>query len=72
VLEQTMCGVLGLNEKTLLVSLDEERNLTLAARNNPRLKVVRALGMSIVDLLNHDTILFSESALLRLSEVLAS
>ena len=71
-LEQTMGGVLGIEEKTLLVSLEEQKNLSLAARNNPRLKVVRALGMSIVDLLNHDTVLVSESALMRLSEVLAS
>jgi large subunit ribosomal protein L4 len=71
-LDQTMVGVMGIEEKTLLVSLDEQKNLTLAARNNPQLTVVRALGMSIVDLLNHDTILISESALQRLSEVLAS
>jgi len=71
-LEQTLGGVLGIQEKALLVSLEEQKNLTLAARNNPRLKVVRALGVSIVDLLNHDTVLVSESALKRLSEVLAS
>jgi hypothetical protein len=31
---------------------------------------VRALGLSIVDLLDHDTVLFSEDALRRLGEVL--
>ena len=42
--------------KTLLVPAEDERNLALAARNNPRLKVVRALGVSVVDLLTHDTL----------------
>ena len=69
-LEQALAGGLGITGKTLLVPAEAERNLTLAARNNPRLKVVRSLGVSIVDLLYHDTLLFSEAALQRLSEVL--
>lgn len=69
-LEQALTGGLGVTGKTLLVPAEEERNLTLAAQNNPRLKVVRSLGISIVDLLHHDTLLFSEAALQRLSEVL--
>ena len=70
-LEQALTGGLGITGKTLLVPMEDERNLTLAARNNPRLKVVRSLGVSIVDLLYHDTLLFSEAALQKLSEVLA-
>lgn len=70
-LERTLSGSLGLASKTLLVTADGERNLELAARNNPRLKVVRALGVEVVDLLHHDTVVFAESALKRLSEVLA-
>jgi len=70
-LEQALAGGLGLEARTLLVPLEDERNLALAARNNPRLKVVRALGINVVDLLHHDTVLISESALRRLSEVLA-
>ena len=62
---------LGVDTKTLLVSLDDERNLGLAARNNPRLKVVRALGLSITDVLDHDTVVVSEPALKRLAEVLS-
>ena len=64
-------GGLGIESKTLLLPLEEERNLALAARNNPDLHVVRALGVSIVDLLGHDTVVVSEDALKRLSEVLA-
>ena len=70
-LERALSGDLGITGKTLLIPAEEERNLSLAARNNPRLKVVRSLGVSIVDLLYHDTLLFSEAALKKLSEVLA-
>ncbi|HZN55380.1 MAG TPA: 50S ribosomal protein L4 [Candidatus Polarisedimenticolaceae bacterium] len=71
-LEGAIAGKLGVTEKALLLPLDLEPNLDRAARNNPRLKVVRAMGMSIVDLLDHDTLIVSEPALKRLSEVLAS
>jgi len=70
-LERALSGGLGLAGKTLLVPEGEELNLTLAARNNPRLRVVRALGVSVVDLLSHDAVLVSEAALKRLQEVLS-
>jgi len=70
-LEQALTAGLGIVDKALLVSDDGERNLELAVRNNPRLKVVRPLGLSIVDLMDHDTVLFTEAALTRLNEVLA-
>lgn len=70
-LELALGTSLGISGKALLVPLGDERNLELAARNNPRLKVVRSLGLSIVDVLHHDTLLFSEEALKKLSEVLA-
>ena len=71
-LETALASKLGVTKKALLLPLDDDRNLDLAARNNPRLKVVRALGVSIVDLLDHETLVVSESALKRLSEVLSS
>jgi len=72
-LERALAADLGFapRVKLLLVPAEDERNLGLAARNNPRLKVVRALGVSVPDLLRHDTIVLSEPALTRLSEVLA-
>ena len=70
-LQQALTSGLGFGNKARLVPEDESRNLTLAARNNPRLKVVRALGLSVVDLLQYETILVSEPALQRLNEVLA-
>jgi large subunit ribosomal protein L4 len=71
-LESALTGKLGVTAKALLLPLESDVNLDLAARNNPRLTVVRALGLSIVDLLDHDTVVVSEPALKRLSEVLAS
>lgn len=62
---------LGLGRHTLLLPLEDERNLTLAARNRRDLTVVRVLGLSVVDLLSHGTVVISEEALGRLSEVLA-
>jgi large subunit ribosomal protein L4 len=71
-LEDAISDGLGLESQTLLVPIDDEDNLTLAARNNPRLKVIRALGLNVVDLLQSDHVVFSETALKRLNEVLAS
>jgi large subunit ribosomal protein L4 len=70
-LEQALATGLGIVDKALLVADDAESNLALAARNNPRLQVVRPLAVSIVDLMYHDTVLFSEAALTQLNEVLA-
>jgi large subunit ribosomal protein L4 len=70
-LEKALAKGLGVAAKALLVPLDDERTLDLAARNNPRLKVVRALGLSITDVLDHDTMVVSEPALKRLAEVLS-
>lgn len=70
-LDKAIGSGLGLTSKVLLVPDAPENNLTLAARNNQRLNVVRAMSVSIVDLLGHDTTVISESALKGLSEVLA-
>jgi large subunit ribosomal protein L4 len=69
-LEAAVTKDLGLGGKVLLVPEEENRNLDLAARNNPRLHVVRALGVSIVDVVGHETLVFSKPALERLGEVL--
>ena len=71
-LDGALSAKLGVTAKALLLPLEAEVNLDLAARNNPRLTVVRALGVSIVDLLDNDTVVVSEPALVRLTEVLAS
>lgn len=62
---------LSLTGKTLLVYDGENRNLHLAARNNPLVTAVRSPAVSVVDVLNHDTVLASEAAVNQLREVLA-
>ncbi|HXV76060.1 MAG TPA: 50S ribosomal protein L4 [Candidatus Polarisedimenticolaceae bacterium] len=69
--DRAVAGGLGIHGKTLMVPAETEEKLELATRNNPRFTAVRALGVSVVDVLGHDTLLFSEEALRRLSEVLA-
>jgi len=69
-LDRVLRDKLGLAGKALLLPLDDQPNLELAARNNERLSVVRALGVSVVDLLGHETVVTSEAALARLTEVL--
>jgi large subunit ribosomal protein L4 len=56
--------------KTLMVYDGENRNLSLAARNLGAVTAVRSPGISVVDLLRHDTVLVSEAALEQLQEVL--
>lgn len=63
---------LGVDSKTLLVDRGENRNLELAARNNPNLKTVDALGVNVYDVLDRPNVVFSEQALERLVEVLTS
>ena len=63
---------LGVQGKALFVPLGEERNLELAARNLPGVNVVRAMGISIVDLLDNNAVLISEEGLKKLTEVLAA
>jgi large subunit ribosomal protein L4 len=70
-LDSALSAKLGLETKTLLVPLERENNLELAARNNPRISVVRAMGVSIVDLVDCDAVVIAEDAIKRLNEVLA-
>lgn len=69
-LERVVKG-LGLERRVLLLPLEHERNVELASRNNPRLKTVRALGVSVVDLLECDAVVIAEDGLVKLTEVLA-
>ncbi len=62
---------LGFDGKTLLVDGYDNDHLRLAARNNPRLKTVDALGVNVYDVVDRSAVVFSESALDRLVEVLS-
>ena len=61
---------LGVGEKVLLVDDFENLNLGLAVRNNPHLKAVDALGLTVYDVVDR-TVVVSEQALGRLVEVLS-
>ncbi len=63
-------GGLGVDGKALVVDERGNRNLELAARNNPRLKTVDALAVNVYDVVGRPHLVFSEQALSRLVEVL--
>lgn len=62
---------LGIDGKALLIDGRENENLALAARNNPRVKSVDALGVNVYDVVDRHHLVFSEAALGRLVEVLS-
>jgi large subunit ribosomal protein L4 len=61
---------LGLSGRLLLVDEYDNANLGLAVRNNPRVKAVDALGVTVYDVVDRSVIL-SAQALERLVEVLS-
>lgn len=63
---------LGIEGRTLIVDGIGNKNLILAARNNPKLKTVDALGVNVYDVVDRPYLVASESALNRLTEVLSS
>jgi large subunit ribosomal protein L4 len=62
---------LGVAGKALLVDDRDNQNLAMAARNNPRLKAVDALGVNVYDVVDRNHLVLSEQALGRLVEVLS-
>jgi len=61
---------LGLEGKALFVDRMSNENLTRAARNNPRLEVVDALGIDAYNALDAKTVIVTEHALRVVTEVL--
>ncbi len=70
-LKKTLQEPLGIKGKALIIFEGENRNLELAARNNPKLRCIRTLGLNPYDALNYDWLVITEQALVKLSEVLA-
>jgi large subunit ribosomal protein L4 len=68
---QAQLRELGIEGKALLVDGRDNEKLALAARNNPRLKTVDALGVNVYDVVDRPFVVVSEPALKRLVEVLA-
>jgi large subunit ribosomal protein L4 len=66
---QGVLTTLGLGDvKTLLVDADANRSLDLASRNLSRVQAARAMGLNAYDVLDHEVIVLSVSALEALRE----
>jgi large subunit ribosomal protein L4 len=63
---------LHLTGKVLFVDREIGRNLELSARNLQRVGVARASGLNVVELLHHDHLVLTRSAIEALAEVYAS
>ena len=63
-------GSLGIDSKALVVDSRDNVNLERAARNNPHLKTVDALGVNVYDVIDRTHLVLSQDALNRLVEVL--
>ena len=57
--------------RVLVVAPGRDERLTLSARNLPRVEIILADSLNVVDLLNADTIVIEQPALARMEEVYA-
>lgn len=62
---------LSVQTKALVVTEDLNENVYLSARNIPGVTVVTAQGINVLDLLNHDKLIMTKSAVEKVEEVLA-
>ncbi|BCB01988.1 50S ribosomal protein L4 [Bacillus sp. KH172YL63] len=62
---------LSVNAKTLVVTDGLDENVALSARNIPGVTVVSAEGISVLDVLGHDKLVMTKSAVEKVEEVLA-
>ncbi len=62
---------LNINNKTLVVTLDGNENVTKSARNIPGVKPLRVDFVNVYDLLKYDTLLITKEAVARVEEVFA-
>jgi large subunit ribosomal protein L4 len=63
---------LELGDSVLVVIHEQNPGVEKAARNLPRVKVLRSEGLNVYDLLRYQRTLFTQEALRRVSERLAS
>jgi len=66
-----LLATLSLSGKVLFVDREVGRNMELSARNLQRVGVARASALNVVDLLHHDTLVLSRSAVEAISELYA-
>jgi large subunit ribosomal protein L4 len=62
----------GVEKSALVLLVDDNPNVQLAARNLPNVKVLRVEGANIYDLLTYDYLICGKDALLKLQERVAS
>lgn len=62
---------LGVSGRALLVDTHGNENVTIAARNNPKVKTVDALAVNVYDVVDRSHIVVSEDALKSIVEVLS-
>ena len=63
---------LGVERASVILLVDNNRNVQLAARNLPDVKVIRAEGVNVYDLLAHEYLICTREALMKLQERVAS
>ena len=61
-------SALGINGSVLIVCPDDDRNLTLGARNLPYTTVTRVAGLNVYDILKHEILLIQRDALAAIGE----
>ncbi|KOS61224.1 50S ribosomal protein L4 [Lysinibacillus agricola] len=61
---------LSIEKKSLFVTADLDENVALSARNIPGVTVLTANGINVLDLLGHDKVVFTKSAVEKVEEVL--
>jgi len=62
---------LNANGSVLVVAIGNDANLEISARNLPRVVVIRADSLNVVDVLNADTLLITQPSLDTMAEVYA-
>jgi large subunit ribosomal protein L4 len=63
---------LGVGKASVILLIDNNPNVQLAARNLPEVKVLRVEGVNVYDLLAHDYLVCTREALMKLQERVAS
>jgi large subunit ribosomal protein L4 len=61
---------LSIDKKALFVTADLDENVALAARNIPGITVVSASGINVLDLVGHEKLVLTKSAVEKVEEVL--
>lgn len=65
----TMLKTLGVSESALVLLLADNRNVALASRNIPSVKVLRMENMNVYDLLKYRYLITTQDALVKIQEV---